>query len=288
MGAICFPMMNKRDGWIKVHRTLANHWVAEDAEYLRGWLLLLMAANYQPRQRMFNGSVQVVETGQILGSSEYFGRLMMMSPARARRFVDLLQKHGMITKESTKKGTKLTICNYETYQDLEPTKDEQASNKRRTENNTIRSKEIKKGRTIQYLLDQEAEQLTPEVAKGLARFTPPSRDEAQEYGKQRNWRPDEVAKFYDYQESSGWRVGNKPMKNWQAAMRTWEKNMPPRYEEVAEYMRQIMFGKSEAETILQTNRFFGYYEKQGWRTGTGQRIVNFKPLAVEWIQSNRI
>ena len=29
--------------------------------------------------------------------------------------------------------------------------------------------------------------------------------------------------FHDYYESIGWVVGRSPMKNWQAAVRTWEK-----------------------------------------------------------------
>lgn len=30
--------------------------------------------------------------------------------------------------------------------------------------------------------------------------------------------------FYDYHESRGWRVGKLPMRNWQAAVRTWVRN----------------------------------------------------------------
>jgi hypothetical protein len=30
-------------------------------------------------------------------------------------------------------------------------------------------------------------------------------------------------KFYNYEESKGWKVGNAPMKDWQAACRNWEK-----------------------------------------------------------------
>ena len=29
-------------------------------------------------------------------------------------------------------------------------------------------------------------------------------------------------RFLDYYESIGWKIGNKPMKSWQAAIRTWE------------------------------------------------------------------
>jgi hypothetical protein len=32
------------------------------------------------------------------------------------------------------------------------------------------------------------------------------------------------AAFLDYYASVGWMVGKKPMKDWQAAIRTWERN----------------------------------------------------------------
>jgi len=40
-------------------------------------------------------------------------------------------------------------------------------------------------------------------------------------------------KFYDYYESNGWKVGKNPMKDWKAAVRTWEQNAktkPKRFE----------------------------------------------------------
>lgn len=35
----------------------------------------------------------------------------------------------------------------------------------------------------------------------------------------------EINKFYDYYEANGWKVGRNPMKDWQAAMRNWKRNM---------------------------------------------------------------
>jgi len=36
---------------------------------------------------------------------------------------------------------------------------------------------------------------------------------------------EESLKFFNYYESCGWRVGNKPMKNWRAAVNTWKSNL---------------------------------------------------------------
>ncbi len=55
------------------------------------------------------------------------------------------------------------------------------------------------------------------------RFTKPSLEEVKSYCLERH-NSVNPEKFIDHYESVGWRIGNKPMKNWQAAVRTWEKN----------------------------------------------------------------
>lgn len=54
-------------------------------------------------------------------------------------------------------------------------------------------------------------------------FTPPTLEEVAAYCLERNNQVDPEAWMAHY-ESNGWKVGRNPMKNWQAAVRTWEKN----------------------------------------------------------------
>lgn len=59
------------------------------------------------------------------------------------------------------------------------------------------------------------------------RFAKPTLAELAEYMNERGWKePDHMAqKFFDHYESCGWKVGKKgPMKDWRAAVRTWENN----------------------------------------------------------------
>jgi hypothetical protein len=55
------------------------------------------------------------------------------------------------------------------------------------------------------------------------RFTPPKLEEVQAYCVERQNGVD-AERFVDYYTSNGWRVGKQPMKDWKAAVRTWEKN----------------------------------------------------------------
>lgn len=53
------------------------------------------------------------------------------------------------------------------------------------------------------------------------RFTPPTVDEVSAYCKERKNTVD-AQRFVDFYASKGWKVGNQPMKDWKAAVRTWE------------------------------------------------------------------
>ena len=55
------------------------------------------------------------------------------------------------------------------------------------------------------------------------RFVKPTLEEIKAYCQSRQNGVD-AERFYDYYESNGWRVGKSPMRDWKAAVRTWERN----------------------------------------------------------------
>jgi hypothetical protein len=61
------------------------------------------------------------------------------------------------------------------------------------------------------------------IERPKKRFTIPTVDEVAEYCKERSNNVD-AQSFIDFYESKGWIVGKSPMKDWKAAVRTWEKN----------------------------------------------------------------
>ena len=54
------------------------------------------------------------------------------------------------------------------------------------------------------------------------RFTPPTLSEVQAYIEEKGYHVD-AESFIDFYESKGWMVGKNKMKDWKAAVRTWEK-----------------------------------------------------------------
>ena len=59
-------------------------------------------------------------------------------------------------------------------------------------------------------------------SKPQKRFTKPTLEEVQAYCQERNKGVD-AQKWYDYYSANGWKVGKNPMKDWKAAIRTWER-----------------------------------------------------------------
>ena len=63
----------------------------------------------------------------------------------------------------------------------------------------------------------------PKESVRAVRFTPPTLDEVKEYCRERGNGID-AEKFCAYYGANGWKVGKNPMKDWRAAVRSWEKN----------------------------------------------------------------
>ena len=80
---------------------------------------------------------------------------------------------------------------------------------------------------IELEKDIEIEKEIHSSAKGTTtkrkRFEKPSISDIKQYCIERN-NCVNAEQFYDYYESNGWKVGKNSMKNWKAAVRTWEKN----------------------------------------------------------------
>ena len=79
--------------------------------------------------------------------------------------------------------------------------------------------ELEKEIKIEKEIDSSAKSTTTK----RKRFEKPTLSEIEQYCIERNNNIN-AEQFYDYYESNGWKVGKSSMKNWQAAVRTWERS----------------------------------------------------------------
>ncbi len=71
--------------------------------------------------------------------------------------------------------------------------------------------------------EQEKEKKVP--PKKRKKFVPPSLQEVQEYCNERNNGVD-AWRWYNFYQAKGWLIGKNKMKDWKAAVRTWEEKKP--------------------------------------------------------------
>ena len=66
------------------------------------------------------------------------------------------------------------------------------------------------------------------VKGGKTKFSPPTLEDVKAYCAERGNNVD-AERFIDYYTANGWKVGKNPMKDWKAAVRTWERDQkqPP-------------------------------------------------------------
>lgn len=112
------------EGWIKVERAIVEHWVFQDAEYFRAWMLLLIMANHKDAKILVSGKPTVIKRGSFLTSTYKLAERLGWDRRKVMRFIRRLESDGMLlingttdgTTNGTTNGTTLTIVNYEKYQ----------------------------------------------------------------------------------------------------------------------------------------------------------------------------
>lgn len=107
------------EGWLKLHRKIQDHWLYEKnrpkTKY-EAWLHILMNVNYKSGKSMIRGVIYDCNPGQCLFSLETWAKHFNWSVQQVRTFIAQLKKDEMITTEGMQYTTKLTVCNWVSYQ----------------------------------------------------------------------------------------------------------------------------------------------------------------------------
>lgn len=131
------------EGWITIHRKIKEHWIWDDATYLKAWIAILLTVNHENNKVLIEGELIECKRGQSLlslnGWAKCFGKRWTIQ--RVRTFLKLLKDDTMIEVEGLRKTTRVTVCNYDTYQinqqtnNRQITRSQQGDNKEITTNN---------------------------------------------------------------------------------------------------------------------------------------------------------
>lgn len=125
------------EGWIKLHRAIQEHWLWDDEPFTRGqaFIDLLLMVNHKDKKIMFNGELIEVKKGSKITSLRQLSDRWKWSTNKVKKYLEQLQKDGMINYKSDNKKTLLTIENYGVYQGRGNTEETQKEHRSDTEEN---------------------------------------------------------------------------------------------------------------------------------------------------------
>lgn len=123
------------EGWIKLHRAIQEHWLWDDEPFTRGqaFIDLLLMVNHKDKKIMFNGELIEVKKGSKITSLRQLSDRWKWSTNKVKKYLEQLQKDGMINYKCDNKKTLLTIENYGVYQGQGNTEETQKKQERNTE-----------------------------------------------------------------------------------------------------------------------------------------------------------
>lgn len=146
---------------------------------------------------------------------------------RVRTMLDKLKSERLITQQSTQlltqKITQITICQIDV-----------------------------KGTTPTQRATQKATQQSTQSCEPK-RFTPPNEAEAQKYIEDMGFHWGCANDFIDHYQARGWKLNGQPMKDWKAAMRTWERHWREKYG----VQKNRPIDTERAQRIAEHNEMFG-------------------------------
>lgn len=107
------------NGWIKIRKSIYNHWLWQDAEYLKWWIDLLLMANWEDDKKLVGKQLIEVRRGQLIASVSFLVKRWKRNHKMIERFLSLLSEEDMISKCVKSNISIITITNYDKYQSNE-------------------------------------------------------------------------------------------------------------------------------------------------------------------------
>lgn len=107
-------------GWIKLHRQIQDNMLWTDSESFdrrSAWIDLIMMANVQDKEIMYQGRMLKIKRGQVYTSVRKLAARWHWSRDKVNRFIKTLVKAHMIEKDNrTHSATLLTLVKYSDFQ----------------------------------------------------------------------------------------------------------------------------------------------------------------------------
>ena len=201
-------------GWIKLHRDIKNHWIyTEKRKFSKfeAWTDILLSVNHTQAKTIIKGKLIIIERGESILSLDSWANKWGWNKSSVNRFFELLKIDGMILIKNETVTTRLTVCNYASYQDEQNNSETQT--KRRRNASETQTKPIK---------EEQEEEEEQEQEKGQ-KVTTPSLQDCILFFTENNRPAQEAEAFFNYYESINWKRGKNKITKWKLAATGWIK-----------------------------------------------------------------
>lgn len=105
-------------GWICLHRSIQEHWIWQDPVKLKWWIDILISVNHEGKKVNIGLKLIECDRGQSVLSLSNWAKRWNVSKHTVNNFFTLLKNDNMITTENLIKTIRITVCKYDTYQDV--------------------------------------------------------------------------------------------------------------------------------------------------------------------------
>ena len=105
-----------KNGWIKMHRTLLESSIFDDAELLRVLIYCVLQASYRELRVPVGRQVITLQPGQLLYGRKAVSSRLGIGESKLRGLMNQLEQMGIIAVESSNRYSIVTILQWDAYQ----------------------------------------------------------------------------------------------------------------------------------------------------------------------------
>ena len=130
-------------GWISIHRKIqqSDIWLdKEPFDKRSAWIDLIMMANHEDKQILFNGKFIEVKRGEKITSLKQLSERWRWSTGKVKRFLKLLESGSMIELKTKRRYTSYKVVNYNVYQNEDISKRNEDETKTKQRRNEVETK----------------------------------------------------------------------------------------------------------------------------------------------------
>jgi hypothetical protein len=144
-----------QNGWIKLHRQMVDKGFYTKSQYVHLWIHLLLSANHEPKEFMWNGNIILVKEGRMITGRKQLSHETGIPESTVTDILIFLEKQHQIQQQKTNKYRLITIVNWIKHQtsDRKSNNTPTSSQQHADTNKNVRSIRMKENTTAENTAD---------------------------------------------------------------------------------------------------------------------------------------